>query len=94
MGASLGILGAKVLRDQIARSSDLSVALGRFGDVMRPVIEHFHHTARVNVNTFMTEGGLKIAIRDSLLHLLPPSLLARTSARKFDVEEKLLRGIL
>jgi 2-polyprenyl-6-methoxyphenol hydroxylase-like FAD-dependent oxidoreductase len=94
MGASLGLLGAKVLHDALAQSPDVAAALTRYGAVMMPVAHHFQHNAENNVKLALAENPLKIALRDWLIHLVPPSLAALGWARQFDVEEKLLHGIV
>jgi 2-polyprenyl-6-methoxyphenol hydroxylase-like FAD-dependent oxidoreductase len=94
MGASLGLLGAKVLSGALADTADVPAALARYGAVMTPVIRHFHHTAHANVEALLTESGFKIAIRDALMHLLPPSIAGIWVRKQLDVEEKLLHGII
>jgi 2-polyprenyl-6-methoxyphenol hydroxylase-like FAD-dependent oxidoreductase len=95
MGASLGLLGAKVLSTALPLSgADLARGLEQYGDAMRPVVEHFHANALQNVGDALPTSHLKSVFRSWILHLLPPSLLARHFRHQFDVEAKVLHGVV
>jgi hypothetical protein len=95
MGASLGLLGAKVLSVTLPRDgAGIEPSLEQYGATMRPLVEHFQANALQNVGHALSTGHLTNVVRDWALHLLPPSLFAHHFRSQFDVEEKLLHGIV
>jgi|HubBroStandDraft_2_1064218.scaffolds.fasta_scaffold104875_2 2-polyprenyl-6-methoxyphenol hydroxylase-like FAD-dependent oxidoreductase len=95
MGASLGLLGAKLLSLCLPlQGGDVAAGLKRYDDTLRPVVEHFQANALANVDNALPTTHLKAVVRAWAMHLLPASLLARHFGKQFDVEEKLLHGIV
>jgi 2-polyprenyl-6-methoxyphenol hydroxylase-like FAD-dependent oxidoreductase len=95
MGASLGLLGAKLLSLCLpVQGGDVAAGLKRYDDTLRPVVEHFQANAVANVGNALPTTHLQAVVRAWAMHLLPASLLARHFGKQFDVEEKLLRGIV
>jgi 2-polyprenyl-6-methoxyphenol hydroxylase-like FAD-dependent oxidoreductase len=92
MGASLALLGAKVLASSLAEGVD--AGLRKYDVTMKPVIAHFQANAATNVDNALPSSHLKGVLRDWIMHLLPPSFVAKQFGRQFDVEEKLLRAVL
>jgi len=97
MGASLGLLGAKVLSVALppdgTHGARVDEGLLQYCATMRPLIEHFQRNARENVDNALPTSHLKNVVRSWVLHLLPPSLVARHFRHQFDVEAKLLQGV-
>jgi 2-polyprenyl-6-methoxyphenol hydroxylase-like FAD-dependent oxidoreductase len=98
MGASLGLLGAKVLSVALgaegADRADLEQGLRRYGETMRPIVDHFQANALQNVGNALPTGHLKSVLQGWLLQLVPPSLFARHFRHQFDVEQGLLDGVV
>jgi 2-polyprenyl-6-methoxyphenol hydroxylase-like FAD-dependent oxidoreductase len=95
MGASLGLLGAKLLSMSLpAEGVEVEAGLRRYDDTLRPVIQHFQTTAVANADNALPSTHLKEVLLGWALHLLPPSLLARQFGKQFAIEENLLRGIV
>jgi 2-polyprenyl-6-methoxyphenol hydroxylase-like FAD-dependent oxidoreductase len=95
MGASLGLLGAKVLAVALpADGARAEEGLSQYGATMRPVIQHFQANALQNVDNALPTSHLKNVVRSWILHLLPPSLFARHFRHQFDVEAKLLHCVV
>jgi 2-polyprenyl-6-methoxyphenol hydroxylase-like FAD-dependent oxidoreductase len=92
MGASLALLGAKVLARSLGDGVD--AGLRNYDQTMKPLIAHFHANAVKNVDNALPTSHLKGLIRDWVMHLLPPAFVAKQFGKQFDVEEKLLRGAL
>ena len=95
MGASLGLLGAKVLSQSLPMDgADLEPGLQRYDERMRPVVQHFQATAAANVDNALPSTHLREVLLGWAMHLLPPSLMARQFGKQFAIEEKLLHGIV
>jgi 2-polyprenyl-6-methoxyphenol hydroxylase-like FAD-dependent oxidoreductase len=94
MGASLGLLGAKVLARTLADSVDPEHALARFDDTMLPVVHHFQATAGKNAEGALPSSHLREVLLGWVLHFMPPSLMAAQFGKQFAVEEKLLHGLV
>jgi 2-polyprenyl-6-methoxyphenol hydroxylase-like FAD-dependent oxidoreductase len=92
MGASLALLGAKAIATSLGDGID--EGLRRYDETMKPVIAHFHANALKNVDNALPTSHLKGVVRDWLMHLMPPGVAAKLAGKQFDVEEKLLRGIV
>jgi 2-polyprenyl-6-methoxyphenol hydroxylase-like FAD-dependent oxidoreductase len=95
MGASLGLLGAKLLSLTLPLDggADVEHALKRYDETLRPVIAHFQANALANVDNALPTSHLKTVVRAWAMHLLPASLLAKHFGKQFEVEETLLQGI-
>lgn len=95
MGASLGLLGAKVLSVALpTEGAAVERGLRQYEATLRPVIDHFQANAVQNVGNALPTGHLKNVVRSWVLHLLPPSLFAKHFEHQFDVEAGLLEGIV
>jgi 2-polyprenyl-6-methoxyphenol hydroxylase-like FAD-dependent oxidoreductase len=95
MGASLGLLGAKLLAQSLpADAGDLETALTRYDEKLLPLVKHFQHNAVSNVGNLLPSSHLKEMLVAWALHLLPPSLMARQFGKQFAVEEKLLKDVI
>jgi 2-polyprenyl-6-methoxyphenol hydroxylase-like FAD-dependent oxidoreductase len=95
MGASLGLLGAKVLSVELpTNGASVEEGLAHYAATMRPLIEHFQSNALQNVDNALPTSHLKSVVRGWVLHLLPPSLFARHFRHQFDVEASLLQGLV
>jgi 2-polyprenyl-6-methoxyphenol hydroxylase-like FAD-dependent oxidoreductase len=95
MGASLGLLGAKVLSVALpVDGASVEKGLLQYGDTMRPVIRHFQDNALQNADNALPTSHWKSVFRDWVLHLLPPALFARHFRHQFDVEARLLQGVV
>jgi 2-polyprenyl-6-methoxyphenol hydroxylase-like FAD-dependent oxidoreductase len=94
MGASLGLLGAKVLARSLADTTTLAEALARFDDAILPVVRHFQATAVTNARGALPSSHVGEVLLAWLLHFAPPSFMAAQFGKQFAIEEKLLRGLL
>jgi 2-polyprenyl-6-methoxyphenol hydroxylase-like FAD-dependent oxidoreductase len=98
MGASLGLLGAKVLslRLPLAPSSrsEVDAALQQYDRAMAPIVAHFQETALANVGTALPSTHLKALLLGWAMHLAPMPLLTRHLRKRFEVEDRLLAGIV
>jgi 2-polyprenyl-6-methoxyphenol hydroxylase-like FAD-dependent oxidoreductase len=94
MGASLGLLGAKLLAQSLGATGDVDAALSAYDEKLLPLVKHFQHNAVSNVGNLLPSSHLKEVLMGWALHLLPPSLMAKQFGKQFAVEEKLLQGIV
>lgn len=95
MGASLALLGGKVLAQALAETSkDPSAAFIAYEEKMRPVISHFQKTAHANMNHLLSESRGRELVRNAVMRWLPPALVARQIGKQFKVEERLLEGVV
>jgi 2-polyprenyl-6-methoxyphenol hydroxylase-like FAD-dependent oxidoreductase len=95
MGASLGLLGAKLLSVALpVDGADVAEGLKRYDETLRPVIEHFQANALANVGRALPSSHMEVVVRAWAMHLLPAGVLARHFGKQFAVEERLLRGIV
>jgi 2-polyprenyl-6-methoxyphenol hydroxylase-like FAD-dependent oxidoreductase len=95
MGASLGLLGAKVLSVALpVDGAGVEKGLVQYGDTMRPVVRHFQDNALQNADNALPTSHWKSVFRGWVLHLLPPSMFARHFRHQFDVEARLLQGVV
>ncbi|MGW2818594.1 FAD-dependent monooxygenase [Streptomyces sp. NPDC001415] len=68
-GASLGIAGAYVLADQLARTCSVEEAVGRYEHIWRPVVERGQRAARGRVRWFVPDSPLRLRVRRAALDL-------------------------
>jgi 2-polyprenyl-6-methoxyphenol hydroxylase-like FAD-dependent oxidoreductase len=94
MGASLGLLAARVLAHSLAPEGDVASALAAYDDKLIPVVKHFQHTALANVGALLPSSHLKEVLIGWALHLMPPSLAAKQFGKQFAVEQELLQGLV
>lgn len=95
MGASLGLLGAKVLSRSLSKNVvDVEAALRHYDERMRPVVDHFQATAITNAENALPSTHLREVLTGWVMHLLPPSLIARQFGKQFAIEQELLAGLV
>jgi 2-polyprenyl-6-methoxyphenol hydroxylase-like FAD-dependent oxidoreductase len=94
MGASLGLLGAKVLARALADAVSPERALARLDGAMLPVIRHFQATAAKNAEGALPSSHFREVLLGWVLHFTPPSLVAAQFGKQFAVEERLLQGLV
>jgi 2-polyprenyl-6-methoxyphenol hydroxylase-like FAD-dependent oxidoreductase len=95
MGASLGLLGAKVLSVSLPQDgAPVESALEQYTATMRPVVDHFQANALHNVDNALPVGHLKNVIRSWFVQLMPPPLFACHFRHQFEVEDTLLRDFV
>jgi 2-polyprenyl-6-methoxyphenol hydroxylase-like FAD-dependent oxidoreductase len=68
-GASLGVAGAYVLADQLARAQSIEHALAEYERLWRPVAEEKQKTGRSAVRWFLPESVLQLRVRRAALRL-------------------------
>lgn len=68
-GASLGVAGAFVLADQLARVQSIDTALASYEQLWRPVAEEKQRTGRVGARWFLPATRGQLRIRRAALHL-------------------------
>jgi len=92
MGASLALLGAKGLDQCLGKNpNDLSTALAEYNAMMQPIIAHYQHNARENVERMVGEGRWHMILHDLALRLFPPSAMVKHMAQQHDFETTLLQ---
>jgi 2-polyprenyl-6-methoxyphenol hydroxylase-like FAD-dependent oxidoreductase len=94
MGASLGLLGAKVLAKSLAEAVTPELALARLDDALLPVIHHFQATASKNAEGALPSSHFREVLLGWVLHFAPPALTASQFGKQFAVEDKLLHGLV
>jgi 2-polyprenyl-6-methoxyphenol hydroxylase-like FAD-dependent oxidoreductase len=76
-GASLGIAGAYVLAEQLARAGSLEQSLARYETLWRPVVEDTQHTGRSAARWFLPSSPRQLRTRRAMLRLARLPLLDR-----------------
>ncbi|RCW41032.1 2-polyprenyl-6-methoxyphenol hydroxylase-like FAD-dependent oxidoreductase [Halopolyspora algeriensis] len=76
-GASLGIAGAYLLADQLARSPSIGHALARYEELWRPVAEEKQQVGRAGARTFVPETALQLQMRRAVLRMSRLPLINR-----------------
>jgi 2-polyprenyl-6-methoxyphenol hydroxylase-like FAD-dependent oxidoreductase len=94
MGASLGLLGAKLLARTLADATAPENALAAFDRAMLPVVHHFQGTAAANAEGALPSSHLREVLLGWVLHFAPPSFMAAQFGKQFAIEEKLLHGLV
>ncbi|WP_046470999.1 FAD-dependent monooxygenase [Allosalinactinospora lopnorensis] len=62
-GASLGIAGAYVLAEQLARTGSIETGLERYEQVWRPVVAEKQQVARKGVRWFLPDSRMRLRVR-------------------------------
>lgn len=68
-GASLGIAGAYVLADQLARAESIEDALEAYERLWRPVAEEKQRVGRSGARWFLPSSALQLAVRRAVLRM-------------------------
>ncbi|MGW5877379.1 FAD-dependent monooxygenase [Nocardiopsis terrae] len=68
-GASLGLGGAYVLGEELARASGLAEGLARYEQRWRPVVEERQRTARTGTSWFLPDTPTRLRLRRMFLRL-------------------------
>lgn len=79
-GASLGIAGAYILGEQLARSATVDEAVRRYERLVRPVVTEKQQVARRSARWFLPASPLQLRARWAALHLARLPLLDRCVA--------------
>jgi 2-polyprenyl-6-methoxyphenol hydroxylase-like FAD-dependent oxidoreductase len=90
MGASLSLLGAKVLSESLQLLPDIRDALKRYDSIVHPIAMHFHKNARSNMSRELPQNPTQAAILNVVMHYLPFSVIAKGVTRQLNIERKLL----
>src|SRR5262249_13673198 len=90
MGASLSLLGAKVLSDAIKSEGGVSQALARYNGIMRPVAAHFQANARSNMLRELPTNAVRAAMFNAGLRIMPLPLITKKVGKQLTVEKQLL----
>jgi 2-polyprenyl-6-methoxyphenol hydroxylase-like FAD-dependent oxidoreductase len=69
LGASLGIAGAYVLADQLARARSIGQALARYEALWRPVAEEKQKAGRRAARWFLPASALELRMRRAVLRM-------------------------
>lgn len=77
LGASLGISGAYVLADQLARSQSIEQALVRYEELWRPVAEDKQQVGRSAARWFLPASKMQLRVRRAALLLARVPLVDR-----------------
>jgi 2-polyprenyl-6-methoxyphenol hydroxylase-like FAD-dependent oxidoreductase len=95
MGASMGLLGAKALAQALrSEPSDLALALGRYNDLMQPLIRRFQGNADRHVESLLALSPTRLWLRDWSLRLLPRAAAEFTWGTQFEAENALVHRIM
>jgi 2-polyprenyl-6-methoxyphenol hydroxylase-like FAD-dependent oxidoreductase len=76
-GASLGVAGAYVLGEQLARGTSITDAFGDYERLLRPVVAEKQDVARRSSRWFLPASPVQLAVRRSVLRLARLPLLDR-----------------
>ncbi|UQA92207.1 FAD-dependent monooxygenase [Streptomyces halobius] len=68
-GASLGIAGAYLLADQLARAQSIGQALAEYERLFRPVTEERQKAGRTSARWFLPESALQLRVRRAALRM-------------------------
>ena len=77
MGASLSLLGAKVLSESLQLLSNVKDALSRYYDIMHPIALHFQKNARSNMVNELPQNKIRAAIFNLIMRNAPLSIIAK-----------------
>lgn len=70
LGASLGVAGAYVLADQLARAQSIPEALAEYERLWRPVAEEKQQVGRDGTRWFLPESAFQLRVRRAMLKML------------------------
>lgn len=90
MGASLSLLGAKVLPELIQDPPSLDAALEQYDKVMKPIATHFQDNARSNMARELADSPRRLAINNWVMRVIPLWLLSKSVEKQLSVEKNLL----
>ena len=94
MGASLALLGAKLLARSLApRALAADHALAQYDAAIRPTVRHYQDNARRNAQALVPKSWLKWVALNWLLHVTPPETAVRRFGKQFEVESSLLEAL-
>lgn len=90
MGASLGLLGAKILHDAIASKGSIDDALQRYDEVMQSIAQHFQSNAISNMERELPPSAEQAESVNAMMRSVPLSLLEQSSRKELTIEQHLL----
>ena len=93
MGASLGMLGAKVLSQSLSDFPDIKDALGHFDTVMHPFAKHFQNNAKSNMNRELPRSNVQTFINDLIVSKIPLGIMKKAIGKQLLAENELMKHI-
>jgi 2-polyprenyl-6-methoxyphenol hydroxylase-like FAD-dependent oxidoreductase len=90
MGASLSLLGAKILSDSLHASPDVETALDTYNATMQPIATHFQDNAQFNMIRELPTNAIKAALMNTVMRVAPFSLLTRSASKQLSIEQRLI----
>lgn len=92
MGASLSLLGAKILSESLLLSPHIKEALMRYNNLMHPIGLHFQNNARSTMKNELPQNKIQASIFSLILRYIPVSLIAKSVGKRLSVEKELLEN--
>lgn len=93
MGASLSMLGAKVLSQSLSDFPDIKVALTHYDRVMHPLAKHFQNNARPNMNRELPRNNVQTFINNLIVSKIPFGTMKKTIGKQLLTENELMNQI-
>lgn len=93
MGASLSMLGAKVLSNSLTKLPNIKEALQKYDSVMHPLVSHFQKNAISNMNRELPNNNFQAFINNLIISKVSFSIMKKSMKRQLLTESKLLKDI-
>jgi hypothetical protein len=91
MGASLALLGARVVSQSLQQSrSDPGQGLSAYSTAMQGPVQHFQKNARRNALLVVEQNRLRLALSNWLVQHMPPTITARRVGKQYLKEKAAL----
>lgn len=90
MGASLSLLGAKVLNESLKSSANIKDALSRYNNLMFQLAQHFQKNARSNMKRELPQSKIQAAISNFIISAIPLSIMKKRIGKQLMVEKQLV----
>jgi 2-polyprenyl-6-methoxyphenol hydroxylase-like FAD-dependent oxidoreductase len=94
MGASLSLLGAKVLNESLKSSANIKDALSRYNNIMFQLAQHFQKNARSNMKRELPQSKIQAAISNFIISAIPLSIMKKRVGKQLMVEKQLAGNII
>ena len=89
MGASLSLLGAKLLTEALQADPDVKEALTKFENKMLPIAKQFQKIALDNMKRELPQKKMQLFIANILTKFIPYSMMIKNVSDKLQLKEEL-----
>jgi len=86
MGASLSLLGAKLLTEGLATIPDIKLSLERFEEQMLPIAKQFQQNASDHMKHELKAKRFQLAIANLITRFIPFSIMIKKVSQKFELK--------